>query len=201
MTHSDTTEGATHETGSRRRAVEARAASRARNRAIRSWAVTIVVALGITLVVKTWFYQPYSIPSTSMVPTLEVGDRVVVSKLNTDPGRGDIIVFERPANDPASGPDAPDVLIKRVIGMPGDTVSATDGKVYVNGKPLREAYLPTGTMTDIAEPIDVPAGHYLVMGDNRRVSQDGRVFGPISKRLIVGRAILRIWPIGRFGKL
>lgn len=180
---------------------ELRSDRRRRNRAIRSWALTIVLALGITICVKTWFYQPYSIPSASMVPTLEVGDRVVVSKMNKDPGRGDIIVFERPENDPASGPDAPDVLIKRVIGLPGDTVSASDGKVYVNGRPLREAYLPNGTITDMAESIDVPPNHYLVLGDNRRVSQDGRVFGPISKDLIVGRAILRIWPLNRFGRL
>lgn len=179
----------------------ARDARRARNHSIRSWALTIILAVGITLVVKTWFYQPYSIPSASMVPTLEVGDRVVVSKLNTEPGRGDIIVFDRPANDPASGPDAPEVLIKRVIGMPGETVSATDGKVYVDGKPLREAYLPDGVTTDIADPIEVPADHYLVLGDNRQVSQDGRVFGPIPRSSIVGRAILRVWPLNRIGRL
>jgi signal peptidase I len=165
-----------------------------------SWAITIVVALGLTLVVKTWFYQPFSIPSASMVPTLEVGDRVVVSKLNKDPGRGDIVVFDRPANDPAA-PGEPDVLIKRVIGLPGETVSARGGRVYVDGKPLREAYLPKGTETDIAAPILVPPGDILVMGDNRGISQDGRYFGPVSKKLIVGRAILRIWPLSRFGSL
>lgn len=176
-------------------------ARRARSHAIRSWTLTIVLAVAVTLVVKTWLYQPYSIPSASMVPTLEVGDRVVVSKRNTEPGRGDIIVFERPPNDSASGPDAPDVLIKRVIGMPGDTVSAVDGKLYVNDKPLREAYLSEGTSTDIADPIEVPKDHFLVLGDNRQVSQDGRVFGPIHRKLIVGRAILRIWPPNRFGRL
>jgi signal peptidase I len=165
-----------------------------------SWAITIAVALGLTLVVKTWFYQPFSIPSASMVPTLEIGDRVVVSKLNKDPGRGDIVVFDRPANDPA-GPGEPDVLIKRVIGLPGETVSARDGKVYVDGKPLREAYLPKGVETDIASPITVPPGDMLVMGDNRMISQDGRYFGPVSQKLIVGRAILRIWPLSRFGSL
>jgi len=176
-------------------------ARRARSHAIRSWTLTIVLAVAVTLAVKTWFYQPYSIPSASMVPTLEVGDRVVVSKRNTDPGRGDVIVFERPPNDPASGPDSPQVLIKRVIGMPGDTVSAVDGKLYVNDKPVREAYLADGTSTDIAEPIKVPEDHFLVLGDNRQVSQDGRVFGPIDRKLIVGRAILRIWPPNRFGRL
>jgi signal peptidase I len=170
------------------------------NRAILSWAVTIALALGLTLVVKTWFYQPFSIPSASMVPTLEIGDRVVVSKLNKDPGRGDIIVFDRPANDPA-GPGEPDVLIKRVIGLPGETVSAEDGKVLIDGKPLREAYLKKDVVTEINTPITVPEGDVLVMGDNRMVSQDGRYFGPVSKDLIVGRAILRIWPLSRFGSL
>ena len=169
-------------------------------RTIISWGITIALALGLTLVVKTWFYQPFSIPSASMVPTLEIGDRVVVSKLNKDPGRGDIIVFDRPANDPA-GPGEPEVLITRVIGLPGETVSAKDGKVLVDGKPLREAYLPDDAVTEINSPIAVPAGDVLVMGDNRMVSQDGRFFGPISKDLIVGRAILRIWPLGRFGSL
>jgi signal peptidase I len=171
-----------------------------RSRTIISWTITIALALGLTFVVKTWFYQPFSIPSASMVPTLQVGDRVIVSKLNKDPGRGDIIVFDRPANDPA-GPGEPDVLIKRVIGLPGETVSARDGKVYVDDKPLREAYLPAGVETEISSPIDVPPGDVLVMGDNRSVSQDGRYFGPISKDLIVGRAVLRIWPLSRFGSL
>jgi signal peptidase I len=174
--------------------------TKSHNRTILSWAITIVLALGLTLVVKTWFYQPFSIPSASMVPTLEIGDRVVVSKLNKDPGRGDIIVFDRPANDPA-GPGEPEVLIKRVIGLPGETVSAVDGKVQIDGKPLREAYLPDDVVTEISKPISVPPGDILVMGDNRMVSQDGRYFGPISEDLIVGRAILRIWPLGRFGSL
>jgi len=187
--------------GAAHRAADQQARARhARRRSAISWGVTIALAVGLTVVVKTWFYQPYSIPSASMVPTLEVGDRVVVSKLNKEPGRGDIIVFDRPANDPG-GPDAPDVLIKRVIGLPGETVSAIDGKVYVDGRPLREAYLPSGTQTDIQAPIHVPEGQLLVLGDNRRVSQDGRVFGPISKELVVGRAILRIWPLSRFGRL
>src|SRR5690606_12566340 len=131
-------------------------------------------------VVKTWVLQVYSIPSTSMVPTLEVGDRVVVSKLETDPGRGDIVVFDRPPTAPGA-PDDPDVLIKRVIGMPGESVSSREGKVYVNGDLLEESYLPEGTVTQIGcrstwgncdstHPelegfeLVVPEGSYLVMG-------------------------------------
>ncbi len=166
-----------------------------------SWGITILIAIAATLGVRAFVFEQYSIPSTSMVPTLEVGDRVIVSKLNRTPGRGDVIVFDRPANDPASSPDDPKVLIKRVIGLSGETVEARDGKVYVDGKALDETYLPEGTVTSIAEPIVVPEGKILVLGDNRGVSQDGRYFGPIDKDLIVGRAIWRIWPLSRLGGL
>lgn len=171
-----------------------------RTRTAISWAMTIALALGLTFVVKTWFYQPFSIPSTSMVPTLQIGDRVVVSKMNTDPGRGDIVVFDRPANDPA-GPGEPKVLIKRVIGLPGETVSAEDGKVLIDGNPLRESYLDADVRTEINTPITVPPGEILFLGDNRMQSRDGRVFGTVSKDSIVGRAIVRIWPPGRLGSL
>lgn len=165
-----------------------------------SWVLTIALAVGLTFVVKTWLLQLYSIPSTSMVPTLEVGDRVVVAKFNKEPRRGDIIVFDRPPNDPA-GPGEPKVLIKRVIGLPGETVSAINGKVEVDGVPVRESYLPEGVYTDISRPIRVGQNELLVLGDNRAVSQDGRFFGPISKDLVVGRATLRVWPLNRFGRL
>jgi signal peptidase I len=166
-----------------------------------SWGITIVIAIVATLAVRAFVFEQYSIPSTSMVPTLDVGDRVLVSKLNRTPGRGDVIVFTRPSNDPPQTADDPKVLIKRVIGLPGETVEARDGKVYVDGKALDESYLPKGTVTTIAKPITVPKGDILVLGDNRGVSQDGRYFGPIPEKLIVGRAILRIWPLSRFGTL
>ena len=168
-----------------------------------SWGVTIVVALLLTMVVKTWIFQAYSIPSESMVPTLLIGDRVLVSKLNRDPGRGDVVVFNRPPNDPARGPNDPPVLIKRVIGLPGETITAQDGSVYVNGQKLVEDYLPktAGAQTVIQSAIKVPNGQLLVLGDNRSVSFDGRSFGTISKDLIVGRAVLRIWPLSRFGSI
>ena len=167
-----------------------------------SWVVTIAIALALTFVVKTWVFQAYSIPSDSMVPTLIQHDRVLVSKLNTDPGRGDIIVFKRPANDPG-GPNDPEVLIKRVIGLPGETITAQDGDVYINGKKLIEDYLPKAyaDKTVIQTAITVESGKLLVLGDNRGISLDGRTFGTISKDLIVGRAVLRIWPPSRMGSL
>ena len=165
------------------------------------WAVTIAVAVVLTVVVKSFILQAYSIPSESMVPTLNVGDRVVVFRLNKDPARGDIVVFDRPADDPKTDPSEPDVLIKRVIGLPGETIESRDGKVYVDGKKLVEDYLPDGTDTSITTPITVPKGELLVLGDNRQHSFDGRFFGPIDKKLIVGRAIARIWPFSRIGGL
>jgi signal peptidase I len=166
-----------------------------------SWGLTILIAVAATLGVRAFVFEQYSIPSTSMVPTLEVGDRVIVSKLNRTPGRGDVVVFDRPPNDPANSSSDPKVLIKRVIGLSGETVEARDGQVYVDGKALEETYLPDGTVTSIDEPIEVPEGEILVLGDNRGVSQDGRFFGPIDEDLIVGRAIWRVWPLGRLGGL
>ncbi len=166
-----------------------------------SWGITILIAVAATLGIRAFVFEQYSIPSTSMVPTLEVGDRVIVSKLNRTPGRGDVVVFDRPANDPARSADDPKVLIKRVIGLPGETVEAREGQVYIDGKPLEENYLPDGTVTSIDEPIDVPEGEILVLGDNRGVSQDGRYFGPIDEDLIVGRAIWRVWPLSRLSGL
>jgi len=164
------------------------------------WVVTIGLALALTFGINAWVLQVYSIPSESMIPTLLVGDRVVVSKLSTDPGRGDIVVFERPANDPA-GPGDPEVLIKRVIGLPGETVTAQAGVVYINGSPLQEDYLPEGVVTLITGEIKVGDNQLLMLGDNRTNSKDGRVFGPIDKSLVVGRAIFRIWPFSRAGGL
>jgi len=177
-----------------------RTSSSGLSKSILSWVATIGVALVFVVIVNAFLVRVYSIPSTSMVPTLLVGDRVVVSKLSKNPGRGDIIVFNRPSNDPA-GPNDPEVLIKRVIGLPGETIESRNGKVYVSGKLLQEDYLPDNTFTQIDAPITVPAGHLLVLGDNRSVSKDGRFFGPIDKKLIVGRAVLRLWPLSRAGSL
>lgn len=168
------------------------------------WALVIVGAILVAFVVKTFLVQAFRIPSESMVPTLMTGDRVLVNKLSYrlhDVNRGDVVVFTRPENL-TSGPDEPEDLIKRVIGLPGDTVQTKDGKVYVNGRELDEPYLPAGTATNgLEDPLDVPDGHVLVMGDNRGNSQDGRVFGPISTDTIVGRAFLIMWPPGRISAL
>ena len=174
------------------------------------WVLVIVGAIVLAVVVKVFLLQAFYIPSLSMYPTLHEGDRVLVNKLSYklhDVNRGDIVVFERPASETSS--NIPD-LIKRVIALPGESVTFVDGSVYVDGRKIDESYLPTGTVTTGANapfkcttesPCVVPAGDVWVMGDNRGDSKDSRYFGPIPESSIVGRAFVRVWPLGRFGLL
>ncbi|HZP27937.1 MAG TPA: signal peptidase I [Acidimicrobiia bacterium] len=185
-------------------------------RVVVEWVVLIAAALVIAFLIKTFLFQAFYIPSESMVPTLNVGDRVLVNKLSYDfhdVHRGDIVVFDAPPL--ARSNDIKD-LVKRVIGLPGETVTYPgDGHLYVNGRQLKESYLAKGTETNQSSnpkvppgcgtPADgqpgckVPAGHVFVMGDNRGESKDARFFGPIKESTIVGRVFLRIWPIGDIG--
>lgn len=158
------------------------------------WVAIIVAALLAALLVKTFLFQPFYIPSQSMEPTLRVNDRLLVNKLNRDPDRGEIVVFERPSGQ-APGPTNKD-LIKRVIALGSDTVEGRIDGVYVNGKKLDEPYVQKGPTTAPFAPVTVPDGHVWVMGDNRYNSQDSRVFGAIDEDLIVGRAFIRFWPLG-----
>jgi len=169
-----------------------------RRREVIEWVVLVGAALVIAVLIKTFLFQAFFIPSESMVPTLKVGDRVLVNKLAYDYGdvdRGDVVVFEAPPE--ARSTEIAD-LVKRVIGLPGDTVEARDdGAVYVNGKQLDEPYLPPGTTTTNLPPTKVPAGHIFVMGDNRGASRDSRYFGPVKESSIVGRVFVKIWPPAR----
>ncbi len=168
------------------------------------WVAVIVGAVIVALLIKTFVVQAFRIPSESMVPTLEVGDRVLVNKLSYDAhdlNRGDVVVFDRPSGLPA-GPDDPKELIKRVIGLPGDTIVAKDGSIYVDDRRLDEPYLSDAASTyNLDEPITVPEGQVWVMGDNRTNSEDSRSFGPIDADTIVGRAFMIMWPPGRIGAI
>lgn len=184
--------------------------------------VLIVMALVLALLIKTFLVQAFYIPSESMVPTLEPGDRVLVNKVVYrfhPPGRGDVIVFENP--DPASEPHrnliagvlnwvgrglgfaqpADEDFIKRVIGLPGETIEGRGGSVYINGQKLEEPYL-NGVTTGSFGPKKVPEGAYFVMGDNRGNSNDSRYgLGTIPEDKIVGEAFVIIWPPSRWGGL
>ncbi len=176
----------------------------------------VVLAIIVAVIVRTFVLQAYYIPSASMVPQLRVNDRVVVSRLSYDlhrPHRGDVVVFAAP---PGEAPPPPNrnpasralhdvgsglglstdqtVLIKRVIGLPGETVQGQGGQIYINGRLLIEPYLPKATKTSTFGPDRIPAGMLWVMGDNREDSADSRVFGAIPERTLVGRAVWRIWP-------
>lgn len=164
------------------------------------WVLVIAGALAAALLIKTFLFQAFFIPSASMEPTLQIGDRVLVNKLSYkfgDIDRGDLVVFKRPDLAAESAAVVRD-LIKRVIALPGETVEARDGAIYINGKKLDEPYLPKGTLSENLPGQVVPAGRIWVMGDNRTNSRDSRVLGPIDIDTIHGRAFVRIWPLGEF---
>lgn len=169
-------------------------------RTIVEWVAVIGGALAVALVIQAFLVQAFYIPSSSMEPTLDVGDRVLVNKLSYrlhDVNRGDLVVFERPDGGQSEIKD----LIKRVIALPGETVEAREGTVVIDGRVLEEPYLAEDeTVVDFA-PVEVPDDHVFVMGDNRDDSRDSRTFGPIHEDEIVGRAFLRVWPLTGIGTL
>ena len=164
----------------------------------------IVGAVLVALLIKTFVVQAFRIPSESMAPTLEVGDRVLVNKLSYDAHelhRGDVVVFERPPGLPVrSGrPEGPDQAGHRPARR---HVVAKDGSIYIDDQRLEEPYLPEGTVSyNLDTPVTVPEGEVWVMGDNRTNSEDSRVFGTIEDDSIVGRAFMIMWPPGRIGAL
>lgn len=180
----------------------------------------LITALVIAVLIKTFLLQPFYIPSESMVPTIQINDRVMVNKLSTrfgTPDRFDVVVF--------TDPGAPEVresllervtrsifeavgvsvraedLIKRVIGLPGETITIEGGRVHVDGVPLHEPYLPDGTHMSDFGPVTIGDGEVFLMGDNRDFSLDSRVFGPVPVSDVIGRAFMIIWPPSRIGGL
>jgi signal peptidase I len=167
-------------------------------RNIIEWVAIIAAALVVALVIKTFLFQAFYIPSESMEPTLKPHDRVLVNKLSYKLHpihRGDIVVFKRPPGE-AADPTIKD-LIKRVIGLPGETIEERAGEVFINGQQLKEPYLPPGTVTTTLPLQTIAPNQYFVMGDNRSNSKDSRFIGAIPKSLIVGRAFVRVWPLSK----
>jgi signal peptidase I len=161
----------------------------------------VILLISFALVfgfVRPFVMEAFWIPSGSMIPTLEIGDRVLVNKFIyrfTEPERGDIIVFESVDNTNED-------LIKRVVGLPGDKIAVKGGKLYVNGEPQKEPYTNKKLQDrSFFAKTKVPKNHVFVMGDNRANSADSRVFGALPEKNIEGEAFLRFWPPDRIGLL
>ncbi len=165
--------------------------------------ILLLIALGLALLIRTFVAEPRFIPSDSMVPTLHIGDRLVVEKVTYHlhpPQHGDIIVFEPPTQLQLQGYKPGQAFIKRVIGTPGDTIAVKQGKVFRNREPLREPYIaapPNYLMREVTVPPDT----IFVMGDNRNNSNDSHLWGFLPQKNIIGRAWLRFFPFDRLGSL
>ncbi|MDJ1185251.1 signal peptidase I [Roseofilum casamattae] len=163
----------------------------------------IAIAVFISLVVRAAIAEPRFIPSDSMFPTLEIGDRLVIEKVSYHfhpPTLGDIVVFEPPSQLQAQGYRKEQAFIKRVIGEPGHLVEVKEGRVYLDNQPIAEEY--------IAEPPEyqwgperVPEGQLFVMGDNRNDSNDSHIWKFLPQKNIIGRAVFRFWPPERIDRL
>jgi signal peptidase I len=188
--------------------------------------VTVAVAVGAAFLVQAFLVKPYKIPTTSMVPTLEQGQRILVDRLATHPGLGDVVVFHPPAGannefgvqcgDPQQGPGQPQpcdrptqlassqTFVKRVVGLPGDTLKIIHGDVYRNGVKEAGSYIQPCTdpsACTFPQTITVPKGDYYMMGDNRGDSDDSRYWGPVPQSWIIGAAFFTYWPPDRIGTL
>jgi signal peptidase I len=163
------------------------------------WLLPVLVAVVMALVIKTYVAEARVIPTGSMEPTIQIGDRVIVEKLLFHPDelrQGDVIVFQPPAGVSPSGVP----LIKRVIGLPGDTVLIRNGVVYINGQPLQEPYIEEKPDYNYG-PVTVPPDKLFMMGDNRNVSFDSHDWGFENFSGVIGKAEWIYWPLDHFGKI
>jgi signal peptidase I len=180
-------------------------------RIVVDWVGTIAVAVAVVFAVKQWVVNPYRIPSSSMEPTLHcahpgaeceasVSDRVLACRFCFDfrvPRRGDIVVFDTPPAAAAACGEG-GVYVKRLIGLPGDVWSERNGVVYIDGKPLREPYVPAEERDAFDYgPRRIPPGQYFFMGDNRKYSCDSRRWGTVPRHDLIGLVVATYWPPNR----
>ncbi len=192
--------------------------------------MTVAVAVGVALLIQAFVVKPYRIPSGSMLPTLTTGQRILVNRMETHPGIGDVVVFHPPrgadlGSDQCANPhqgftadgagvaqpcDRPlasesnQTFVKRVVGLPGDVVRIAGGHVIRNGRREPDAYIAAcgeAAECTFSRSVRVPAGDYYVMGDNRGDSDDSRYWGPVPQRYIIGVAFFTYWPLDRIGVL
>lgn len=160
------------------------------------------LALAISVLIRLLIAEPRYIPSDSMVPTLNIGDRLVVEKVSyrfKEPTNGDIIVFEPPDILQQQGYSKDQAFIKRIIGLPGQTLDIKNGRVFIGDRPLEEDYIAELPDYFWQGPVTIPEDQYFVMGDNRNNSNDSHIWGFLPKENIIGRAVFRFWPFERIG--
>ncbi|MEL4894740.1 signal peptidase I [Crocosphaera sp. Alani8] len=163
----------------------------------------LVIAVILAFIIRTFIAEPRYIPSESMSPTLETGDRLVVEKVSYyfhPPQNGDVVVFEPPMQLQLQGYDKGQAFIKRIIATGGETVEVKEGFVYVNDYPLEEDYILESPHYNL-EAVEVPEGYLFVMGDNRNNSNDSHVWGFLPEENIIGHAIFRFFPFQRIGNI
>lgn len=166
---------------------------------MKSWVITLLLALIGGFLIRTFLVGIYFIPSSSMEETLMINDKILVAKFDKELERGDLVVFKAHGN--FMQPGDPEVYVKRVIAVPGDTISCCEaGKVVLNGSAVREDYVFEDDKKVFPE-ITLGDDEFFVMGDHRSMSNDSRYRGPISGDSIIGQAHLRIWPLADFGSL
>jgi signal peptidase I len=163
-----------------------------------AWMRDLLIALGVSVFIIVFLYQPVKVEGTSMMPNLSDQERIFINKFVYHweaVERGDVVVFKYP-RDPSKS------YIKRVVGLPGDKVQIDDGRVFVNGVLLDETYVPVQYTDERSyEQITVPAHSYFVLGDHRNLSNDSRDFGPVHEGYIYGKAVFAYWPVEKVGKL
>ncbi|HEY5427500.1 MAG TPA: signal peptidase I [Solirubrobacteraceae bacterium] len=187
--------------------------------------ITVAVAVGLALLIQAFIVKPYRIPSGSMLPSIQIGQRVLANRLVNHPSVGDIVVFHPPAGadpyppvcgdnsegtnhaaacDQPTAQESTQTFIKRVVAGPGDRISIVGGHVIRNGKREKDGYIAlcgAGSACTFPHTITVPAGHYFMMGDNRGLSDDSRFWGPVPDSWIIGVAFFTYWPPDRVGTL
>src|ERR1700675_1446789 len=167
-------------------------------RELRSWTRDLAVALGLALLIIIFLYQPVKVEGTSMAPLLSDQERIFINKFvyRFEPiERGDVVVFWYPLDRSKS-------FIKRVVGLPGETIELRRGHLFIGDRELAESYVP-GSFFDGSSygPLQIPANGYFVMGDHRDSSNDSRMFGAVSREFIYGKAVFAYWPVDHFGSI
>lgn len=156
---------------------------------------SVIIAILLATVIRLLIMSPFFIPSPSMVPALQVGDRIIVSKVAYyfhEPQHGDIVVFKYPLNPKKD-------YVKRLIAVEGDVVELKDSNLYINGAEVPENYLPSNLRFSDFGPLQVPPGKYFMLGDNRNNSADSRFWGFLPHNMIIGKTVFIYWPLNRIG--